>query len=192
MMKLTFFLLIIISALSIKVYGQTEFWDDLSCSKKAIILENCKSEYIKKFYEDEFAISDDNETEKLLIELSHSNDTILPLAFHLFNKISKMSDGGLAEMMGKYYVEFIARHPKYIITFFSKERSQNLNNPIYVQYARTIGYELYFKNKGTSNLRFTYAYLKEKLFSSSNGDKINEETFAIFWSLVDETIRNME
>ncbi|WP_372933391.1 hypothetical protein [Mariniphaga sediminis] len=177
---------------SISVNGQTKFWEDLSCSQKTDIVRVCQSESVKKFYDGDFVLSDDEKTEKLLNELVTSNDTILPLSFYLFNKISIESDGALSEMAGEYYIEFLARHPKYILSYFTKERELSINKPLWRNYAQSVGYELYFKKKGTSDIKYNYQSFKEILIASSKGNKENEETFRIFWQLVDETIKNMD
>lgn len=191
-MKSLLIVLIVIIIFSVSVNGQIKYWEDLSCSQKTDILEACKSESVKKLYEGNFFLSDDKKTEKLLNELIISDVTILPLSFYLFNKISIESDGALAEMAGEYHVDFLTRHPGYILTYFTIERNRSVNNPVWKNYAEFIGYELYFKNRGTSDLNYNYQSFKEILVSASKGDKENEETFRIFWQLVDETIKNMD
>jgi archaellum component FlaG (FlaF/FlaG flagellin family) len=191
-MKSFLIVFVAIIIFSISVNGQIKYWEDLSCSQKTDILEACKSESVKKLYEGNFVLSDDKKAEKLLNELIVSDVTILPSSFYLFNKISIESDGALSEMAGEYHVDFLARHPGYILTYFTIERNRSVNNPVWKNYAEFIGYELYFKNRGTSDLNYNYQSFKEILVSASKGDKENEETFRIFWQLVDETIKNMD
>jgi len=176
---------------STSVNGQIKFWEDLSCSRKADVVRACQSEEVKKLYDGDFVLSDDEKTEKLLNELVTSNDTILPLSFYLFNKIIGESDGALSEMVGEYCIEFLARHPRYILTYFTKERELSIKKPLGRIYAQFAGYELYFKEKGTSDLKYNYQSLKELLIASSSSNKENEETFRNFWQLVDETMKNM-
>lgn len=176
---------------STSVNGQIKFWEDLSCSRKTDILRACQSEEVKKLYNGDFVLSDDEKTEKLLNELVTSNDAILPLSFYLFNKIIVESDGALSEMVGEYCIEFLARHPRYILTYFTKERELSIKKPLWRIYAQFVGYELYFKNKGTSDLKYNYRSYKELLIASYSGKNGNEETLKIFWQLVDETMKKM-
>ena len=184
--------LIVIIVFSISANGQIKFWEDLNCSQQTDIIRSCRSEALKKLYIGDFVLSDNEKTEKLLNELVTANDTILSLSFYLFNKISIESDGALSEMIGEYSIEFLARHPKYILSYFTRERELSSNKPLWINYAQSVGYELYFKNKGTSDLKYSYPIFKEILIASSKGNKENEETFIIFWQLVDEVIKNMD
>lgn len=176
---------------STSVNGQIKYWEDLRCSRKTDIVRACQSKVVKNLYDGDFVLSDDEKTEKLLNELVTSNDTILPLYFYLLNKIIIDSDGALSEMVGEYCIEFLARHPRYVLTYFTKERELSIKKPLWRIYAQFVGYELYFKKKGTSELKYNYQSFKELLIASSSGNKENEETFRIFWQLVDETMENM-
>lgn len=168
-----------------------KYWEDLSCVQKTEILENCMSDPIKMFYEGRFILTDDDKTYGLLNELVSSSDTILPLSFYLFNRICTKSDGALAEMVEEFCAEFLAKHPKYILTYFSKERILEIKKPIIENYAMFVGYELYLKKKGISDLKYSYQSYKELLFIAAKGNKDNEETFKVFWQLVDKTMQNM-
>lgn len=176
---------------SISSYGQMKYWEDLSGMQKTEILENCKSVHVKNFYDGKYVLTDDDKTWKLLNELVSSNDTIFPLAFYLFNKICKESDGALSEMVEEVCAKFLAEHPLYILTYFSKERIFKVKKPIIEKYAMFVGYELSLKNKGHSGLNYSYQSYKDRLISVSKGNKENEETFKVFWQLVDETIKEM-
>jgi len=172
---------------------QMKYWEDFNCKQKEDMLNVCKSELIKNLYSKKFILSSDNDNiHKLLKELVTSSDTILPLSFYLFNKICIKSDGALAEIVGKYCVELFVRHPRYIMTYFTKEKTSNIKKPLIKVYAMFVGSELYFERKGTSDLKYNYQSFKEILLSASKGNKENEETFKVFWQLVDETIQNMD
>jgi hypothetical protein len=183
--------LTITTIFSVSSYGQYKYWEDLNCTQKTEILENCKSDPMKKFYEGKFVPTDDDKTWKLLSEIVSSSDTILPLSFYLFNKISTKSDGALAEMVEEFCAEFLAKHPQYILTYFSKERLLKAKKPVIENYAMFVGYELYLKKKGISDFKYSYQSYKELLDIASKGSKENEEIFKVFWQLVDETIKNM-
>lgn len=191
-MKSLLLYLTIITLFAVSSYGQMQYWEDLSCAQKSEILENCKSDHVKMFYDGRFIPTDDDKTYGLLNELVSSSDTILPLSFFLFNRICTKSDGALAEMVEEFCAEFLAKHPKYILTYFSKERILKIKKPIIETYAMFVGYELYLKKKGISDLKYSYQSYKELLFIAARGNKENEETFKVFWQLVDETIRKMD
>jgi hypothetical protein len=191
-MKAFLLFLTTIILFSISSYGQMKYWEDLSCSQKSEVMANCKSVSMKRFYEGKFVPTDDDKTQKLLGELVSSNDTILPLSFYLFNKICAKSDGALSEMVEGFCAKFLAEHPLYILTYFTRERLLNINQNIIETYAMFVGIELYFERKGTSALKYNYKIYKEILVSASKGNKENEETFKIFWQLVDKTIKNAD
>lgn len=172
--------------------GQTKYWEDLSCSQKSDILRNCKSVRMKTFYEGNFVPTDDDKTLQLLNELVSSNDTVMPLSFYLFNKICAKSDGALSEIVGDYCAKFLADHPQYILTYFTKERLLNINQNIIETYAMFVGIELYMQRKGISKFKYNYQSFKELLLSATKDNKENEETFKFFWQLVDKTIQNAD
>jgi hypothetical protein len=191
-MKAFLLFLTIIILFSTSSNGQMKYWEDLSCSQKSVILESCKSFRMKTFYEGEFVPTDDDKTLQLLNEIVSSNDTVLPLSFYLINKICAKSDGALSEMVGEFCAKFLADHPLYILTYFTKERLLNINQNIIETYAMFVGIELYMKKKGISNFKYNYQSFKEALLSASKGNKENEETFKVFWQLVDKTIQNAD
>ncbi len=191
-MKVFLFFFTSIILFSISSDGQTKYWEDLSCSQKSEILENCKSVAIKRFYEGQFRPTDDDKTLQLLNELVSSNDRVMPLSFYLFNKICAKSDGALSEMVEEFCAKFLADHPLYILTYFTKERLLNINQNIIDTYAMFVGIELYMKRKGISKFKYNYQDYKEILLSASKGNKENEETFKVFWQLVDKTIQNAD
>lgn len=191
-MKILLLLVTAIILFSISSSGQTKYWEDLSCSQKTEILENCKSVAIKRFYEGHFKPTDDEKTLHLLNELVSSNDTVMPLSFYLFNKICTKSDGALSEMVEEFCVKFLANHPQYVLTYFTKERLLNTNHNVIGTYAMFVGIELYMKRKGISKFKYNYQEFKGILLSASKGNKENEETFKVFWQLVDKTIQNAD
>ena len=188
-----------ITFFSISSYGQMKYWEDLNDQQKSDILGVCKSVSIKRFYEGnkkifyegKFKPTEDNITSELLAELVASNDTILPLSFYLFNKILINSDGDIGEMFEELCAKFLAKHPLYILPYFSKERILKVKKPVWKTYAMFVGVGLYFKICGTSDLKYSYKRYREILVSASKDNKENEETFRLFWQIVDKTIKMM-
>lgn len=172
--------------------GQIKYWQELSCSQKKDVLTNCNSSVMKSLYEGSFSPTDDEDTQILFKDITSSNDTILPLSFYLLNKICSTADGALAERVGHYCVVFMTKYPLYTLNFFSNEMALKKEEPIWKKYALSIGYELYFKNEGTSSIKYNYQEFKNLMYNTVKGNPVNEETFRTFWQLVDETIKNMD
>ena len=198
MKALTLYLILTIH-LAIYGYGQTlsiKYWEDLGSLQKSEILDKCSSALIKDFYEGKLRPTDDDKTWELLKELTVANDTCFPLYFYLFNKIFYKSDGALGEMVSEFCVDFLAKFPKEVLTFFQREREFLPfflwdREPLWKKYALSVGVELYFKSYGTSSIEYDYEILKNILFSSVKDNKENEETLKIFWQAVDEAIKMM-
>lgn len=194
-MKTFLLFLTAIILFSISSYGQMKYWEDLNDQQKSDILGVCKSVSIKRFYKGKFKTTDDERTWKLIDEILDSNDTILPLTFYLFNKICAESDGAESEVVAGYCAKFLAKHPLYILTYFSRERILKVKEPVWKRYASFVGCELYFNIYCSSNLEYSNKSnkrYKEILVSASKGNKENEETFRVFWQMVDKTIKMME
>ena len=191
-MRRIYRLIIIGAFLCVSCTGQELFWEDLSNSQKSNILSSCKSQKILELYEGKFVLADNESTVELLRDIVMADDNLLPLSFYLFNNILITADGALAEMAGKYCIEFSAKHPEYFLLYFTRERERRVKDPVWRLYAQFIGYELYFKNLGTSDLNYTYYSFKEVLTTGAKGNVANGKTLEVFWQLVDETIKDME
>ena len=189
------YILLVITAItvySVPNYGQTSFWEDLNCKQKSYILNACRSESINKLYKNELSLTPGKkETLLLLDELVNSNDTILPLTFFIFNRVLKGKDAALGEVLGQFCVEFIYKHPIYVLEYFKKEDGLKVINPCSELYAMFIGSELYLKQKGYSRIKYNYDILKNKLDIAADSSSDVKETLKVFWLLVDKEIKNM-
>ncbi len=139
-----------------------------------------------EFYNVEFLPDDGNKTFLLLEILTQKNDTLFPLYFHCLNKICEISDGALSEIMGKYCLKMIINYPNYSFNYLSTD-SITLQ-----KYANFIGYEMYFKEQGTSNIGMSYDEFKEylKLNLDLNNQTINY-FYNEFFSSVDGIMKEM-
>jgi len=191
-MKIFLIVAVISILLSASCKGQKKYWSDLTDSQKTEIVNACHSESIKMFYTGKLILTDDDKTDKLLKDLVFSDNSILPLSFYLFNRICEKSDGSLAEMVSGYCIEYLAKHPEYILTYFTKERLSNVRKPIWRTYALFIGSELYFKKIGTSDLKYDYNSYKKLLEKAAMQNSENKKTLMIFWQSVDKTFKNMD
>lgn len=144
------------------------------------------SELVLSYYEGNFELSDDSITMKLLDDLVQAPDSILPLTFYLFNNICESSDGALTEMIIEYCIYYIVEHPDFVFAYFKKHNRELMDT-----YAMLIGYELYFKEEGTSTTPYNYTQLKNHIDASVVDHNLHS-TIDAFWRLVDETIENMK
>jgi len=167
--------------------GKKKYWEELNDTQKSEILKVCKSEPVTKFYKGDFIVTDNDETFQLIEELTKPTDALLPLYFYLFNKICYMSDGALSEMVGRYSFDVIAKHPVYVFQFFKI----NDNRELLKKYAMMIGYELYFKEKGTSSISYDYKSLKKRLAEMCEKKEL-DDVLKSFWLEVDKIIERMK
>jgi hypothetical protein len=141
---------------------------------------------VNDFYLGNFHASDDKQTFILLDTLTSKNDHFFPFYLKIFNGIAKKSDGALSEVMGSYCFDLILNYPKEIFQFFTE------NKDFISLYSSFLGYEFYFKSKGSSDLIMDYSqfynYLNHSL--NSGNDKM-KEALDSFDSQIKEVIKNM-
>jgi hypothetical protein len=142
---------------------------------------------IRVYYMGEFLPSDDENTSRLLDLLTQKHKDLYPFYIHCFNQICHDSDGALSEIMGPYCLLMMINYPSDIFSYFEND-SLKLNN-----YALLIGYELYFKEQGTSDLKTNYKdfklYLKNNLDLE---DKLTKSTYDRFFAKIDCTMIYMD
>jgi len=147
------------------------YWEALNEDQKAEIL---KSKEINRtaidFYHGKIKVGDNNITINLLDTITsfHNSKAISSFYFFLFNKICNTADGALSEILGSYCQRVILNSPSYVIDYFSR------NDKIMRKYAELLGYELYFKEDGTSEIEYGYSDFKKILSGKlENKEKYN-------------------
>lgn len=164
------------------------YWEDLTENQRNDILntENINKEAIE-FYKGTLKIGDNDQTTALLNILSSisDKDKTAPFYFFLFNQICIKSDGALSEMLGNYCQRIVLSSPAYVITYFDR------NKEILKKYAEYLGYELYFKEEGTSTIEYSYSDFKKVLSEKLTNTEQNKNVLTLFYSEIDKVIKNM-
>jgi hypothetical protein len=141
---------------------------------------------VKEYFNGHFTAKDDDKTFILLDTLTSKNDHFFPFYFSIFNSIVNKSDGALSEVMGEYCFKCIYHYPKETFLYFTE------NNNYIKLYAFFIGYELYFKESGTSDLKMNFSQFIKYLNNQLNlKDKKIKSVFDDFTSQMKEAMNNM-
>jgi hypothetical protein len=77
--------------------------------------------------------------------------------FHLFNAICAKADGAVSEVLGDYCQNMLLSDTEYVVNYLMN------NQGLTKRYASLLGYELYFKEDGTSTIRYDFSGFKELL-----------------------------
>lgn len=167
--------------------NQYKYWSDLNKDEKAAIL---KSENINKdalhYYKGEFKLSDKKESITLLGTLTDITGNKAPFYFYLFNKACEEADGALSEVFGRYCQEIILSSPVYVLNYLGE------NEPLLKKYADYLGYELYFKEDGTSSIKYSYEEFKEILSNNISDGEHLKETLSLFYNYIDVAMNRMD
>lgn len=109
------------------------------------------NQVVKDFWQGRPEVSDNDGTLELLKVITSENKRFFPVCFSTLNEIVKVADGALAEIMPMFCFEMIINYPAQTLNYFSA------NHDMRARYARFLGYEFYFKEKGTSDLKMNFA-----------------------------------
>jgi len=166
------------------------YWENLPENQKKEILS---SDLIYKdavaFFEGRFKLSDDNRTFNLLDTISSfrsNNEKFRSFYFYVFNQICIKSDGSVSESLGNYCLRAILNATEYHLNYFA------INKNILKIYAQSIGYELYFKEEGTSDMEYNYADFKTLLSKKIDGNKEFSNTLNILFLEIEKAMKNMD
>ena len=192
MYRLLFFLLLLTSF----SFGQNSFnfWELMSQTEKEHFLNNSNiNKLALDYHSDNFKVTDDEQTFRLLDTLTHNNE-FFPLYYFLFNKICAVSDGALSEVMGPYCLKMMLNQPIFVINHFTFERKNfGKSQYLYQLYAFFIGEEFYFYNKKMSELDYGFPEFKEMLFKElQNTSSDNSETLELFFREITNNINKLE
>ena len=160
--------------------GNYVYWEDLTDNQKDEILN---SKVVNKealaFYKGERQIGDNNKTIALLDTLSsiiNSEEKVTSFYFFLFNQICIKADGALSEILGDYCQRIVLNSPEYVINYFIK------NENVLKKYAQYLGYELYFKEEGTSTIEYNYSDFKKMLAGKLKNTEQYKDVLMLFYS----------
>jgi len=165
------------------------YWENLTEIQKNVIIksESASKEAIE-FYNGKFKIGDNDQTIALLNTLTstYDKDKTAPFYFFLFNQICIKADGALSEILGDYCQRIVLSSPAYVVTYFSR------NESILKKYAQYLGYELYFKEEGTSTIEYNYSDFKKLLSEKLANTEQSKDVLTLFYNKIEEVMKNMD
>ena len=165
------------------------YWENLTENQRNVILnsENVSKEAIE-FYKGKLKIGDNGQTTALLNKLTSASnkDEMAPFYFFLFNQVCIKADGALSEMLGDYCQKIVLSSPAYVVNYFSR------NESILKKYAQYLGYELYFKEEGTSTIKYSYSDFKKILSEKLTNTEQYKDVITLFYNEIDRAMKNMD
>ena len=187
-----FILFIVLNCLSCQgITRQVEqkypYWENLSKSQKDIILKtNNINKSVIKLYNGNLILQDDDESKQLLDTITSLKGEKAALYFYLFNRICTSSDGVISEVLGGYCQKVLLDDPSFAFTYLSN------NEILFKKYAEYLGYELYFKEEGTSNIEYNFKDFKIKLSEKLKDENNLNEALILFYYEIEKTMIEMD
>lgn len=180
----------LVSIVSCKGLNQSSFiyWEDMTKTEQDNILHSPTIyKNAVKYYLGAFKATDNKATEELLNKIT-SNDIPNREAifyFYVFNQICLKSDGALSEILGGYCMTLMLMNPKFTLLYFKK------NSKVEKKYAELMGYELFFKEEGTSDIEYNYKDFKKAIETKIKNDQKYKEILSIFYKDIEVVMKNM-
>jgi len=165
------------------------YWENLNENQRKDILSSKDvNEEAIELYNGKIKIGDNNKTILLLGTLTSISEKgkTTPFYFFLFNQICIKSDGALSELLGDYCQRIVLSSPGYVINYFIG------NEDVLKKYAEYLGYELYFKEEGTSTIEYDFSEFKKILSLSLVHEKKYEAILRFFYEEIDKSMKNIE
>jgi len=165
------------------------YWEQINDSiKKETITSRGVSIEAVNYYKGYFRFTDNEKSFQLLDTLTSEPEqmNIKALYFYLFNKICAKADGAVAEELGNYCQKIVINDPIYVLNYFSS------NNSTMKTYAQLLGYELYFKENGTSDIEYNFNDFKKLIKDKIDSDINLQKTFNDFNKEIEEIMKNMD
>lgn len=160
------------------------YWEDMTdIAKDSVLSSTSINENVLKFYRNQQLISDNKFTYSLIDSIVNWHNNSRELYFYLFNKICNSSDGAVSEILGIHCLNIILNDPNYVLNYFRRDKN------IERLYAQLIGSEFYFKEEGTSIIKYNYEEFKKIINNKINDDNksIKEE----FYNFIEQTMTEM-
>lgn len=158
---LTVFIIFPIQGFSLpQISDDNLYWENLDCEMKQKVLNN-KSlpSNVLCFYKENIRLTDSQKIiellDTLIADFNNRNKEFRALYFYIFNQICLKADGALSETFGHYCLAIVMKSPEYVINYLCN------HDDLMVKYSTFLGYEFYFKELGTSMLRYDYKTFKE-------------------------------
>jgi hypothetical protein len=178
-------------ALMLCIPNQTSFmyWENLSDKAQNEVLSSGKvyKDAVECFNK-HLTVSDNHRTVVLLDSIS-----TLPINeplkrafyFHLFNTICTKADGAASEMLGDYCQNMLLSDTEYVVAYLKS------HSPLRKVYSDLLGSELYFKEDGTSTIRYGFSDFK-KLLNAKLPQATYHDFLVIFYKEIQATMDAMD
>jgi hypothetical protein len=198
-MKLNLLLLFVLSLASCSLGSNTLnfnsidenfiYWEDLTNSEKNNILNTFQIDRNAiNYYYGKFALSDNDIVTSLLetITANTEQEEVACFYFYIFNQICTKADGAISEIIGKYCQRIIINNPLYTIIYFGR------NKKTLETYAKLIGYELYFKEEGTSEIEYNFDDFKKIIEEKAIPKEKYSEILTEFFERIEISMKNTD
>jgi hypothetical protein len=160
------------------------YWEDMTNSAKDSVLSLLSTnDNVLIYHQGNRQLSDNEETFSLLDSIQNWHNKPKELYFYVFNTICENSDGAVSELLGIHCVNVVLNNPNYVLNYFKENKS------IERLYATLMGSEFYFKEGGTSMMKYNYTEFKNMIEARVNSD--NESIKKELYSLIEMTMSDM-
>jgi len=164
------------------------YWEQLSDSiKKATLASNEVNINAANYYKGKFQFTDDERSNHLLkiLTAKSEDENIKALYFYLFNRICAKADGAVGEVLGNYCLKMILNDPVDVLNYFAS------HNSIMKLYAMFLGEEFYFKEDGTSAIKYNFSDFKKLINNKIGSDTNLKKTFDDLNNEISRVMKNM-
>lgn len=155
------------------------YWESMTSEQQTEYLDtNSINKNVLALFEGKLLANDDEVTRRILdtlISVNSSDNKRVAFYFFLFNRVCLDADGVVSEMLGDYCQKMLLSMPEYVICYLKQNRD------IMKAYARILGYESYFKEKGTSSMGYDYWDFKKILYGRLNSKPEYDEVLKRFF-----------
>lgn len=160
------------------------YWEDMTNSAKDSVLSLISIEDdVLKYYKNNYQLSDNEEINSLLDNIENWHNKPKEFYFYIFNTICENSDGTISELLGMHCANILLSNPNFVLNYFKKNKS------VEILYATFMGSEFYFKEGGSSTMKYNYMEFKKMIDPIVDDD--NEYIKKEFYSLIEKVITNM-
>lgn len=155
------------------------YWESMTTEQQMEYLDtNNIDGNVLALFEGKLRANDDEVTRRLLdtlISVKSGDNKNIAFYFFLFNRVCINADGAVSEMLGGYCQRMLLNIPEYVIRFLKQNRD------VMKVYARILGYELYFKERGTSSMQYDFSDFKRMLYERLNNKPEYDEVLKTFF-----------
>ena len=165
-----------------------KFWEELpKIDQERILHSPIIYKNAKEYYYGHFNVTDNKLTEDFLNKITSIKN--LPqervFYFYIFNQICLKADGVVSDILGEYCMKVMLSNPQSLLSYFRR------NVQLEKKYAELMGYELYFKEGGTSDIEYNYKDFKKEIEIKIKNDQNYKEILLKFYRDIETVMKNM-